>query len=202
MVLTIKFACGRLHAMKIKNQVALNIRFLLWQKGVEKTSWSEVLSEWIDCKIPRAVILLDQGDMLIEEIECLSERVKVSKRNILHSKLYLKVNIFSENIKYLFNSIGHGGQQKIAQELQLDPTTISRWKNGTLKKPGTRNHNLLKKHFHLSEEIDLCDHPIFLSNKPITIYEKKTLLIDGINSMDSSSLKDLFPALIKLINYK
>jgi transcriptional regulator with XRE-family HTH domain len=107
-------------------------------------------------------------------------------------------NVLVENLRYLLNSLGRGGKKVLAGELGVDPTTISRWLNGSFI-PQTSTLRQLISHFGLPPHTDLQEDPIFLSAEPISATERRNWLHGRIANLPPDELRALYPALRRLL---
>jgi len=104
-----------------------------------------------------------------------------------------------QNLRRLVGSLGSGGQKRLAQDLGFDPTTVSRWYRGK-HRPNPANLDKLRSYFGLPEGTDLRTEPIYASTAPVGEAEQKAWLHERINRLDADALRDLFPALERLLS--
>jgi transcriptional regulator with XRE-family HTH domain len=107
-------------------------------------------------------------------------------------------HVLSENLRFLFSTLGHGGKKAIASELGIDPTTVSRWLSGAYE-PQLASLRQLVSHFGLPADTDLQEDPIFLSAEPVSAIERRTWLHERINALSRNELRELFPALLRIL---
>ncbi len=106
--------------------------------------------------------------------------------------------IASLNLRYLVDLLPYGGKKKLAAVLEVDGSTISRWRAGG-QVPGKRKLSAVKTFFHLSDDVDLHRDLVFNFETPVGEEEKRKWLKTRIVELDSESLKELFPSLWKLL---
>jgi hypothetical protein len=106
-------------------------------------------------------------------------------------------DVLKENLQYLLNSLGRGGKKVLADELEVYPTTLSRWLNGSVPHASTLRQLVL--HFGLASGTDLRKDPVFLSAQPISQTERRDWLHSRIDNMRVDELRELYPALQRLL---
>jgi transcriptional regulator with XRE-family HTH domain len=107
-------------------------------------------------------------------------------------------DLLLENLRHLFGSLDHGGKKAVADSLGIDPTTISRWLNGS-SKPHSRSLELLARHFGLPANTDLRIAPVFLAFEPLAATERRQWLHSRIDALTQDDLRSLYPALHRLL---
>ena len=107
-------------------------------------------------------------------------------------------NVLHWNLQRLIRSLGPGGQTRLAQDLSIDPTTVSRWYRGK-HRPTPTHLNRLRDRFGLPEGTDLRDEPLFASTDPVGEAEQKAWLHERIGQLDAVALRELFPALRRIM---
>jgi len=66
--------------------------------------------------------------------------------------------------------------------------------------PGSGELPLLRGHSALPRETDLRIEPLFLSPSPVGAREQRDWLSDRIDRLEAETLRDLFPALERILN--
>jgi len=107
-------------------------------------------------------------------------------------------DVLRENLGYLMNALGHGGKKALAAKLSVDPTTISRWLNGT-SQPNEATLRQLAAHFGVPAGLDLRGDPVFLSLEPVALSERRQWLVSRLESLSADELRDLYPALRRML---
>jgi hypothetical protein len=107
-------------------------------------------------------------------------------------------NVLLQNLEHLFGSLSRGGKKAVAAQLSIDPTTVSRWLGGTCE-PHASSLRQLTSYFGLPADTDLRDTPIFLSADPVTVTERRRWLHAQVDAMNPEDLRDLYPALRRLL---
>ncbi len=181
--------------------LSLNIRYLLWKKGVPRAEWKKKLSELLGWNEGRAEELLEGDEALrSSELKILAKFGGVSEKDLTSKDLPQadKVDIFHENLSFLIDLLPHGEKKRFADKLGVDATTISRWKNGS-QHPTKRKLIAIARYFGLLEDVDLAAESVFLSSGPVGEAEIKKWLQQRIVQLNSSELSALSPALLKLL---
>jgi len=186
------------------NYLAQNLKYLLLEKGIKRSHWVETLAASIRCDLRRAQTLLEgQADDPSEgETRALvqfsgMEFERLTSENLIDA---IKADIFSLNLSFLLEKLPHGKKKHLAESLGVDQTTISRWGNGT-QRPTKKKMRGLADYFNLPKSIDLEKEPIFLSMMPIGEAETKQWLKERIDALDRDTLRDLSPALVRLLEH-
>lgn len=185
--------------------ISMNVRCLLWRKGVPRSGWLAELARRTG--LPRARINSflngDTDDAALEqhEVAMLAEIVGLGEEadHLRHAGYALDdCDVLSENLRYLLNSLGRGGKKALAGDLGVDPTTLSRWLNGSFV-PQTSTLRQLVSNFGLPPNTDLEEDPIFLSAEPISATERRSWLHGRIEDLQADELRALYPALRRLL---
>jgi len=179
-----------------------NLKYLLLEKGIERSDWIETLATSLQCDQRRSQAILEgQTDNLSQdEMEALvhfsgMDFEKLASENLIETR---KADVFSLNLSFLLERLPHGKKKHLAENLGVDQTTISRWGNGT-QRPTKQKITALADYFNLPKTIDLEKEPIFLSTMPIGEAETKQWLKERIDALDRETLRELVPALIMLL---
>jgi transcriptional regulator with XRE-family HTH domain len=104
----------------------------------------------------------------------------------------------AENLRFLFSGLGHGGKKSLASKLGIDPTTVSRWLSGAYE-PQPASLSQLVSEFGLPSGTNLEEDPVFLSIEPVSLIERREWINKRINVLSSDELRELFPALRRLL---
>ena len=193
-------------------QVSENVRFLLWQEGTKPHQWPKRLRArlgtrlgayyWTGPSGDSALRRLLFGDRLEDtEIGDIAQSFELSEEDLRSGDLMREagIDVLQENLRQLLGSLERGGKKQLAMELRLDPTTISRWLSAK-SRPAAPTLAQLVRYFGLSTSTDLTIDAVFLSPDPQSITERKEWLRDRIDSMDADHLRELYPALQRLLD--
>lgn len=183
----------------LNKQLAVNLAFLLWQKNIAREEWPEQLAMLIHSDYQSAQNLLSGKAPTLDEMDQIIEFSGFSEEDLRYSSLFQQVPVFMENLKYLLATLPHGSMREFADFLDVDQSTLSRWRNGK-QNPAGKYHDMIKEYFQLSSNIDLKESPLFLSLIPIGEIAQKNWLHEKIDALDAEILKELFPALKKLLD--
>ena len=106
--------------------------------------------------------------------------------------------ILRENLRYLLGTLEHGGKKALAESVDVDPTTVSRWLSGASQPPASTLERL-RCYFGLPSGTNLLTHPIFLSSTPIATSERKDWVIACVREMPAEEFRALYPALHRML---
>jgi hypothetical protein len=106
--------------------------------------------------------------------------------------------ILRENVRRLLGNPGAMSKGALAELLGVSPATLSRWIGGQ-QVPDTRAREAIASMFGLRTGDDLERTPIFLSFLPVTHAERLAWLHDRLGDVTWDELRDLFPALHRLL---
>lgn len=189
----------------MSSQVSQNVRYLLWRKKVPREQWQSWLvgHTSLDQTVARTLIggtladdriSPDQLRDLARAFELEDEGETLRFGDLVRNG----TNTLQENLRFLFDSLGFGGKKVLAADLGIDPTTVSRWLNGTYEPQSPTLHHLVSR-FGLPPETDLREDPIFLSAEPISYVERRRWLQKRIEALTPAEFRDLYPALRRML---
>ena len=207
---------GFLRQVIIVEYLAENIRFLIWATKQRRHNPSQTYSEYLDelaskCQIDaerfRGILT---GDVTASGAEIASIKRAFSTYDEEHAPYldceYLyreaieekKDLLIRENIQYLLNSIPWGDNQDFVEALEIQASTLTRWKNGKMK-PSKFYQAKICKYFGVPDAESLKTAFLFLGLAPTTATEKKLHLKRLLDSIDREKLEAMYPALVKLL---
>jgi len=189
-----------------------NIRYLLLQKSRKKNpearaievrdSWLSMLARRLDNDRTAAnELLYGTRSSNSEEIEELAAYFREEPELLRNGRLIPEEKILKDNVLFLFECLEHGKQKEFAQRLEVNSSTVQRWKSGD-SSPSKPKQEKLKQVFGLPSTLDLSDHPLFLDLDPISRSQRIEWLCGRVRAMDQDDLNSLFPALKKLLEDK
>jgi transcriptional regulator with XRE-family HTH domain len=180
--------------------VAENLRYLLWSHRIPREQWAQVLAAWGELAPARAKELLKAAQPTAAELRSIGRATDRRDEELQFGQLLEsdRVDVLRENLRYLFSGLERGQKMKLAEALGVHQTTLSRWPSG---RQSLRESKLktLARFFGLDPEIDLRSEPIFLSSVPVGDRERRTLLHERIEGLDAETLRQLFPAFLRLL---
>jgi len=109
-----------------------------------------------------------------------------------------QAQLIHENIRYLLLSIPWGENQDLIEALQIQPSTLNRWKNGSMR-PGRFFQAKICRYFGVPDPGELKTAYLFLGLSPSTAAERKAQIKRMIDSADKDEFERLYPALLKLL---
>lgn len=178
-----------------------NIRYLLWKEGADRKDWQSKLAEWLGCSLLRAGYLLEgEGeDLTSKEKQALEKATRLAPEGLSGDLLEKHgEDVLVENIRHLINGLPHGQKKEFAAKLRVDVTTVSRWIGGA-QHPTKKKLEEIGKYFGLPPGTDLEDEAIFLWTDPISESQMKSWITENIQMADGKTLREVFPALRRLL---
>ena len=177
----------------------------MWERGVPRDEWVTWLEShlgWSPSQIARLVRGdLDDSGLGEREVAELSALFGMSEKeqDLRYRDLVAEYgNVLGENLAYLLNSLERGGKKSLADAVGIDPTTISRWLNGSFS-PHRTTLQALASHFGLPAGIDLEEDPVFLSAEPVTQTEQRRLISSQLDRLSTEDFRQLYPALRRML---
>jgi transcriptional regulator with XRE-family HTH domain len=143
---------------------------------------------------------LDDAVVTEEQLAAIAERFGLGEVEELRYSDFAteRADVLRENLRYFFSSIEHGGKKALARALEIDPTTISRWLNGSYPPQGPTLGRLVS-HFGLPEGTDLRKDPVFLSAEPLASLERRRQIHAAVDALSEREFRELYPALKRLL---
>lgn len=181
--------------------VGKNIHYLLWKEGVERKDWPSKLAKWMGCPLRRAEDLLEgHGDPLtLKEKKALANATHLSLEDLFGNLVEKQgLDILTENVRHLINGLPHGKKKEFAAKLGIDVTTVSRWISGA-QRPTKKKLEEIGKYFGLPPGTKLDSDELFLWTEPISESQMKSWITEYIHKMDEKTLREIFPALRRLL---
>ena len=178
-----------------------NIRYLLWKEGADRKDWPSKLAEWLRCPLQRAEDLLErEGENLNPKEKKALEKTTGLAPEELSGDLLEKHDgdILVENIRHLIDGLPHGQKKEFAAKLGVDVTTVSRWVGGA-QRPTKKKLEEIGKYFGLPPGTNLDSEAIFLWTDPVSETQMKSWLMEQIQQIDGKTLREVFPALRRLL---
>jgi transcriptional regulator with XRE-family HTH domain len=183
------------------DRLARNIRYLLWKEGADRKDWQSKLAEWLGCPLQRAEDLLEgkRGDLTSKEKKDLGKAMGLAPEDLSENLLEKHDgDILVENIRHLIDGLPHGQKKEFAAKLGVDVTTVSRWIGGA-QRPTKKKLEEIGKYFGLPPGTDLDSEAIFLWTDPVSETQMKSWLMEQIQQIDGKTLREVFPALRRLL---
>lgn len=178
-----------------------NIRYLLWKEGTEGKDWRSKLAEWLRCPLQRAEDLLEgeEKNLTPKEKKTLEKATGLAPEELSGDLLEKHDgDILVENIRHLIDGLPHGQKKEFAAKLGVDVTTVSRWIGGA-QRPTKKKLEEIGKYFGLPPGTDLDFEAIFLWTEPVSESQMKSWFMEQIQQIDGKTLREVFPALRRLL---
>lgn len=184
-------------------EVQANLRFLLWKEGIGRNDWARTLANWIGCPETRAEEFLEGHgtafSLTSKEKKSIAAKIGIQPEDLSMDLLEKNnFNVLAENIRHLVGTLPHGLKKQFASTLGVDATTISRWINHG-QRPTKKKMDDICHYFGLSAGTNLETDPIFLRVDPISESQMRSWISEKINQVDGKTLREIFPALKRLL---
>ena len=153
----------------MSNRISMNVRYLMWRKSIPRAEWQKWLTARtsLDAQTVRSLVsgaLADERTSA-EQVRQLGRAFELEDEgeNLRFAHLAGdSCDVLVENLKFLFDSLGRGGKKSLASELGVDPTTISRWLNGSYEPQVSTLHQIVTR-LGLQPTTNLREDTVFLS---------------------------------------
>jgi hypothetical protein len=187
--------------------VSRNIRFKLFAKDVSRFHWISWLASHTNLGFPfcRDLVMDRIADesltpAQLTELSRTFEGLAEDGSDLRYTDLLETSgrNVLVENLKFLFDDLGHGGKKKLAEFFDVDPTTISRWLGGASEPQGPGLRRLVS-YFSLPMDTDLRRDAVFLSLEPVSSVAKRHWVRDRLDNLPEKDLQELYPALRRML---
>ena len=182
------------------SQVAKNLRYRLYKENSDYSKWEEILFKKVGIGSYRTKFLIEGDHPSDEEAQKIADWCGVSVDDVMSAPIHPAdaEGILRENMKFLMESLPHGGKAALSKALKITASQISRWSSGT-HLPHQSSIDVLVAYLGLNPRVDLKVHPIFLTNAPIHGEAKREHLQKLLNEAPSSFLDDHFASFEKLL---
>lgn len=176
-----------------------NVLYLLWREEKDRNQWPLKLGNVLGCSLEEGRDLL-QGKRRFapQERGLLLEHYNLSEEDLFIGRLFSEKEILMENIAFLIKENEIQGAHNF---FGVHASTVSKWKNGS-QEPSQRHLEKISDFFGIPASIDLRKEPVFLSLDPLSDLGKKNWLKTRVDGLSSEGLRQLFPALKKLLEEK
>lgn len=178
-----------------------NVRYCLWkdpQLGPDaRGDWARRLTERSGLREERVLLLFDGGALEDDEIRSLASALGRTEEELRYSELAAVEDTLTENLRHLLGTVEHGGQRRLAEQLQVKDTTIFRWKKGDTR-PHQKQLHALGRALGLPPQVDLERERIYLAFRPVTLRERRAYVQELIDQLGLDELALLIPALERM----
>lgn len=182
-----------------------NIRYLLWSTPkLQRTEWVKQLVAWLRIQDTEHAYALLAG---LEQISSEESRLllyafedQYTEDDLQYQRLVTRssVDILLENIRFLTDEALDKKQKEFAHEIGAGQVTVSRWRSGE-QQPNRTNQLAIVGYFGLPREIDLSIDALFLYPGPISDQQRRIWLNQRIAKLEPTTLRQLYPALERLL---
>lgn len=198
------------------NYLAENLKYLLWtiarQKYKSEEEYETVLAEAADaCGIPfrrfRSILneKSDASEAETQQIKHYFSTFDQEKSDYLEYEFLFsgdleshKKELISDNIMFLIRTIAWGDNRDLVNTLQINNSTLTRWKSGTMK-PSKHFQRELCKYYGIGDVDDLKTAYLFFGLSPVTTPQRKMECKRLIDALDRDGFEAVYPALLKLL---
>lgn len=187
--------------------ISVNVRYLLRRAGVPVSEWASWLAVQASLELQTAKLLvtgqLSDVQVSDNDLRKIGDAFELGDQENLRFQgfAFEGCDVLRENLLFLMGSLGHGGKKSLALELHVDPTTISRWLNGSFEPQASTLHQMVL-YFGLPPTTNLCEDPIFLSQEPVSARDRRKWLHHRIDTLTVEELRELYPALRRLLEQR
>jgi len=203
---------GGVVADHLRRQTAINIRLACFDISAERSRWPALVAGWLkgakpgskfeDLETVSLGVLLDRHVLTVAQLQQVADALSRDLQDLLYDDR-LDRNpgwVVAQNLCRLLPGHGRERLTAVAQELQVSPSTISRWKSGK-QLPDRKMQQRLCAYLQLSAGADLARSPIFLSYAPVNHAERKAWISSQIELISATELATLFPAIQRLLSF-
>ena len=110
-----------------------------------------------------------------------------------------QVELIDKNLRYLLSSLEWGENTAFIEEIGVNPSTVTRWKQGTTK-PDKESQLRICQFFGYPDTQILKTGLLFLGLVPVSSQQRKQLCKKMIDEMDKEAFEQIYPALRKLLS--
>jgi transcriptional regulator with XRE-family HTH domain len=163
-----------------------------WQRGVLR------LTGWAPARCREVVM---GASLAEEELAHLESCFGWAEDQRMARLVEADPRLLAANIDYLVSRAlpADGGRRAdLARDLGVHRSQIGRWCNGA-SVPSQENLDRLKARFGLGDSVDLRTEPLFLHVRPVTLSQRKQRLLRRLESIPFDELREVLPALEKLL---
>lgn len=195
------------------NDLAENVKVLLWQNKGEFPSWT--YGEYIDFVAKQCGMTSDHfRDILRDDAEATDVEEKRIRdyfsddydnlAAIRHEFLFTRLvdqcsdEIITRNLQYLLSMLEHGENAEFVKIIGVNPSTLTRWKQGKTK-PDRYAQKQIATFFGLKDAESLWKDLLFLDLEPVTTQQKKNECKKLIDNLDRKYFEAIYVALKKVL---
>jgi hypothetical protein len=184
--------------------VSINIRFACWRVSQDRSSWPDLLAGWLGRRDDIGVagaILSDMQAPIPDQIERVAAALNADEQDLVFANMpaVAGVNVLHKNLERLFSNPGKNTKGQLAEQLEVDPATLSRWIGGK-QAPDTAARRRIAALFGLGGPEELDQNPIFLSYLPVTHAERIAWVNSRLQEISLQELRELFPAFYRMLS--
>ncbi len=106
--------------------------------------------------------------------------------------------ILVKNLHYLFGTIKHGENSEFVKSIEVNPSTLTRWKQEK-SKPDKYAQTQIARYFGLKDGDDLKKQLLFLDLDPVSTQQKKQECKQLIDEMNKEEFERIYAGLRKLL---
>ncbi len=182
----------------------VNIRYLCWQANPDRSTWPVLLARWLELdehELGAAIAMLNGlCEPTPAQIDKLAMQLALDPQELIFGSLASRGDeneVLKQNVIRLLDGRGDLSQGQLADQIGVAAATVTRWRKGVA--PDKHAKKELVKYFGLRSIDELETRPIFLSYLPVTHAERVAWIQEHIHRLGQQRLRELFPALMRLL---
>jgi hypothetical protein len=177
-----------------------NVRYLASRVDRRPQTWAATVQKRTGIRLYRAEKILHGAPIKREEIDAIAAGFDTDVQELQSNPLYGHgdESVLRLNLRYLIDSLPHGGQKNLAKSVFVTQETVNRWIRHGSRGLHRKNQSRVLKHFGLDPELDLAREPIFLWMVPAGAHLQKAWLLERIRDMPPEEIAKIFPALQRI----
>ena len=169
------------------------IDFVAKQCGIEPNHFRGILCDEEKATGKEVASLLEFFNDFSDDIEAIQYAYQLTDLIDKAEK-----EILAKNLQYLFGTIKHGENAAFVNSIEVNPSTLTRWKQGK-SKPDKYAQEQIAYYFGLKDAEDLKSELLFLDLDPVSTQQKKQECKRLIDEMSKDDFERIFAGLRKML---
>jgi len=172
----------------------------LYERDLHREKWTDWLSSQLQISTNESIQCLQKGVSDTNTQRMICEHFGLTLEELMFSELYHcdRNDLLSRNVRMLLSSLKHGEHKEIAEKVNVDLTTISKWKRGV--RPREEHLVKIQHYFKLSTQLSLTLNHLYLELDPITSGGRKDHLLNLMNNASVEVIEKHYASLLILLN--